>query len=276
MLANRRLPQPCVLRGEVLEVLVREVDEAKALPLDFLRRVAEHGAGPCVGFQDRAVRRTAEDSHGAIVQQAAAEPLGLQAGSLDALAVRDVVDDRMANLPRPVVQERRIDFDVAKAAVGQAVLELEAGSAPLPNGGGRGHDLFAREGVDRLDGKSRQSLGRVAVELDGRRVGGKDGSPGRVDLQHDRPVVGKQPAVGLLAFAELGGPILDLAFQPFLRSGNGFGHGVEGLGEHTELVVAAIAAAHRNIACSHLPGRPGQFLEGPQARAESGRPSHPR
>ena len=38
-----RLLQACVLRREVLEVLVREMDQAKALSLHLLGRVAEHG-----------------------------------------------------------------------------------------------------------------------------------------------------------------------------------------------------------------------------------------
>ena len=71
----------------------------------------------------------------------------------------------------------------------------------------------------------------------------------------------------LVGLGKLGGPLLDLAFEAFLRLGNGFGHRVEGSGQRPDFVVAGVVASCGDVAGGHLPGRVRQFLEGAQAVA---------
>ena len=69
----------------------------------------------------------------------------------------------------------------------------------------------------------------------------------------------------LVGTGELRGPLLDLAFEAFLRLGNGFGHRVEGSGQRPDFIVAGVVAPCRDVAGSHLPGRVSQLLERAQA-----------
>ena len=155
------------------------------------------------------------------------------------------MNDRMAYVSRPAGDDGRVDLDFAKAAVGKAMFDLEMSPAVLADGSEPREDLFVRHVSDRLDRHAYQVLGRVTVEFDGRGVGGKDRSLNRVDLQDDCPVVGKQPAVGLFALAELCGPLLDLVFEVFVRLGNRSGHCVKRLGQHADFVVGHVLTSRK-------------------------------
>jgi len=150
-------------------------------------------------------------------------PLGPQ-GGLGVPAGRDVVHDRVEQLPAPETNRPARDLDVPDRAVGKAVPEPELALflfrrlLHLP-----AHQGLA-ERVDVADAHGLQRPGRVPVKPQGSPVGVHDPAVPGVDDQHDGVAVAKEARIQIPPFPQggLAGCMLRLAALFALRSARAF------------------------------------------------------
>ena len=162
---------------------------------DFIRLPAEDPLGRSVPGQHITPGIDTVERHGRAGDHGPLKRLAPGQGLFDPLALGNVIDDGVEQLPAAQLDRAAEDLDNPNRAVGAPVAKGEV-SAPLTDG--RRHctaNLLLAQGVDIGNPLSGQPLARPAVKGAGGRIGVHDRAVLRVDDQHRGMIVVEETAV---------------------------------------------------------------------------------